>query len=140
MLTAEGEIYESQDNKKASYYRYHKALYLFVALILHEPVPADSDVYSNVDTLLNKLEDYELPTTTKNQLFPYYEHIGNYGKAEDILFDLLQTNSDAQQINSLHERGHAFYTRLLTKSDEKLLAGNLSREEVEEGIVQLGKI
>jgi hypothetical protein len=139
MLKAEGEIYESQDNAMASYYRYHKALYLFLTLTLHEPVPADSDVYGNIDTLLNKLEDYELPATTKNQLFSYYEHTRNYGKAEDILFDLLETNSDAQQISSLHERGHAFYARLRTKSDEDLLAGNLSREEVEEGLAQLGK-
>ena len=35
------------------------------------------------------------------------------------------------------DRGHAFYTRLLTKSDTDLQAGNLSREEVEEGLEQL---
>jgi len=139
MLLAEGEIYESQDNTRASYYRYHKALYLFLALVLHEPVPTDSDVYDHIDALLDKLVDYELPTATKNQLFSYYEHNGNYGKAEDTLFDLLETNSDAQQISLLREHGQAFYARLLTKSDEDLLAGNLSREEVEEGITQLGE-
>ena len=72
MLKAEGEIYESQDNTRASYYRYHKALYLFLVLILHEPVPTDSDIYGDVNTLLNKLQDYELPAATKNQLFSYY--------------------------------------------------------------------
>ncbi len=140
MLKAEGEIYESQNNAAASYYRYHKALYLFLVLILQEPVPNDSDVYGNIDILLNKLTDYELPAATKNHLFAYYEHIGNYGKAEDTLFDLLETNSDTQQTSPLHERGQAFYTRLGTKSDADLAAGNLSREEVEEGLAQLGKI
>jgi hypothetical protein len=140
MLQAEGEIYQSQDNAMASYYRYHKALYLFLALILHEPVPNDADVYGTIDTLLDKLEDYELPAATKNLLFAYYEHIGCYGKAEDTLFDLLETNADTQQLALLHEHGQAFYTRLLTKSDDDLLGGNLSREEVEEGIVQLGNI
>jgi len=140
MLQAEGEIYENQDNARASYYRYHKALYLFLSLILQEPVPNDSDVYRSIDVLLDKLEDYKLPAATKKQLFAYYEHIGSYGKAEDTLFDLLETNADAQQIGPLYERGQAFYTRLRAKSDEDLLAGNLSREEVEEGIVQLGNI
>ncbi len=94
LLKAEGEIYESQDNTKASYYRYHKALYLFLTLILHEPVPDDSDVYADVDTLLNNLEDYDFPRATKNLLFAYYEHIGNYAQAEDTLFDLLETDAE----------------------------------------------
>ena len=139
MLKAEGEIYESQDNAAASYYRYHKALYLFLTLILHEPFPADSDLYNDIDTLINHLEDYELPATTKNQLFAYYEQSGNYGKAEDTLFDLLENVHDVQQISSLRERGRAFYTRLHAKSDADLVVGNLSREEVEEGIAQLGQ-
>lgn len=137
MLKAEGEIYESQNNATASYYRYHKALYLFLTLILHEPLPDDAQVYEEVDTLLNKLQDYDLPSTTKNLLFAYYEHTGNYGGAEDILFDLLETVHDAQQTSSLHEHGQAFYTRLRTKSDDDLETGNLSREEVEEGMAQL---
>jgi Family of unknown function (DUF6483) len=139
LLKAEGEIYETMDSANASYYRYHKALYLFLALILHEPVPDNSTVYSDIDTLLNKLTDYELPAPTKNLLFAYYEHIGNYGKAEDTLFDLLETPSDAGRNSPLYVRGEAFYRRLLTKSDDELQEGNLSREEVEEGIAQLEK-
>jgi Family of unknown function (DUF6483) len=137
LLKAEGEIYESQDNAQASYHRYHKALYLFLTLILHEPVADDSDMYSEVDTLINRLEDYELPMPTKNLLFAYYEQSGDYARAEDTLFDLLETDGEARQISSLRERGQAFYTRLRAKSDADLQNGNFSREEVEEGIVQL---
>jgi hypothetical protein len=140
LLKAEGEIYESMENPAASYYRYHKALYLFLALILHEPVPNDSNIYSDIDILLDKLTDYELPAPTKNLLFAYYEHIGNYGKAEDTLFDLLETPSGAGHNSPIYARGEAFYRRLLTKSDDELQAGNLSREEVEEGLAQLEKI
>jgi hypothetical protein len=140
LLQAEGEIYETMDSANASYYRYHKALYLFLTLILHEPVPDDSTVYSDIDTLLNKLADYELPTPTKSLLFAYYEHIGNYAKAEDTLFDLLETRSDSERNSPLYVRGEAFYRRLLTKSDDELQEGNLSREEVEEGLAQLEKI
>jgi hypothetical protein len=137
LLKSEGEIYESQDNTQASYYRYHKALYLFLTLILHEPVPDDSNVYGDIDTLSNALEDYELPTPTKILLFAYYEQSGNYARAEDTLFDLLETDAEIRQTSSLRERGQAFYMRLRAKSDADLLNGNFSREEVEEGIVQL---
>lgn len=139
LLKAEGEIYESQDNALASYYRYHKALYLFLTLILHEPVPNDSDVYGDVDTLMNRLDDYELPITTRTLLFAYYEQRGNYARAEDTLFDLLETDNEVRQTSSLRKRGQAFYMRLRAKSDADLLNGNFSREEVEEGIIQLGQ-
>ena len=139
LLKAEGEIYESQDNALASYYRYHKALYLFLTLILHEPVPNDLDIYEDVDTLINRLDDYELPITTRTLLFAYYEQRGNYARAEDTLFDLLETDNEVHQTSSLRRRGQAFYTRLRTKSDADLLNGNFSREEVEEGIIQLGQ-
>lgn len=139
LLKAEGEIYESQDNAQASYHRYHKALYLFLTLILHEPVPNDAGAYGDVDTLISKLDDYELPITTKTLLFAYYEQSGNYARAEDTLFDLLETDNEIRQTSSLRERGQAFYTRLRAKSDADLLNGNFSREEVEEGIIQLGQ-
>jgi hypothetical protein len=139
LLKAEGEIYESQDNAQASYHRYHKALYLLLTLILHEPVPQDADVYGNVDTLINRLDDYELPMATKTLLFAYYEQSGKYARAEDTLFDLLETDQEVRQISSLRKRGQAFYMRLRAKSDADLLNGNFSREEVEEGIIQLGQ-
>ena len=85
------------------------------------------------------MDDYELPITTRTLLFAYYEQRGNYARAEDTLFDLLETDNEVRQTSSLRRRGQAFYTRLRTKSDADLLNGNFSREEVEEGIIQLGQ-
>lgn len=134
LLKAEGDIYEDQENHTESYYRYLKALYLLLASLLHDPTVADADLSISVDELLTELEDYELPQSIKQQLFAYYEHMGHYAQAEDTLFDLLETNRhDA----ALIEHGKAFYQRLLLKSNPDLTAGNLSREEVEEGIEQL---
>jgi len=134
LLKAEAEIYEEQGNSNESYYRSLKALHLYLLALSHEATMQDTTLYSDIQELLNKLEDYELPLSTKEKLFPYYEQIGKYDKAEDILFEVL----DASPTNdALLERGRAFYTRLYTKSDADLLLGNLSREEVEEGLVQL---
>src|SRR5579862_9077534 len=134
LLKTEGEVYDDLQNSTESYYRYMKSLHLLLSVILHEPASADSDVYTDITTLLNKLTDYELPFGTQKLLFAYYEHQGHYAKAEDVLFTLLDAHPDS---SDLLDSGHAFYTRLLRKSDTDLEAGNFSRQEIQEGLEQL---
>ncbi len=134
LLKAEGDIYEEDlDKSNESYYRYQKSLYLFLTAILDEHIPSDADLYKDIEQLLQKLDDYELPLPLKSKLFAYYELSGQYAKAEDTLFDLLETGNNREIVES----GRAFYTRLLAKSDADLQAGNLGREEVDEGLEQL---
>jgi hypothetical protein len=136
LLKGEGDIYEAQENSTESYYRYRKALYLLLASLLHDPTVAEADLSISVEELLEKLEEYELPLPIKQELFAYYEQQGNYAKAEDTLFDALEEN---EHNTMLIELGEAFYQRLLLKSNADLTAGNLSRDEVHEGIAQLKK-
>ena len=131
LLKAEGEIYQEMEQSNESYYRYLKSLGLYLLALSHEATMQDSSLLNDIEELLNKLEDYELPIAMQEKLFPYYEQIGRYDKAEDILFEVIEANS------SFFERGLAFYRRLRTKNDADLLLGNLSREEVEEGLAQL---
>jgi hypothetical protein len=134
LLKAEGDIYEEDLGKSnESYYRYQKSLYLFLTAVLQEHIPTDTDLYKDIEQLLQKLDDYELPPALKSKLFAYYELSGQYARAEDTLFDLLETGNNRELIAS----GRAFYTRLLAKSDADLQAGNLAREEVDEGLAQL---
>jgi hypothetical protein len=136
LLKAEGDIYEEElDKSNESYYHYQKSLYLFLAAVLHEHIPTDADLYKDIEQLLQKLDDYELPSPLKSKLFAYYELSGQYARAEDTLFDLLETGNNREMVES----GRAFYTRLLTKSDTDLQAGNLGREEVDEGLALLEK-
>ncbi len=137
LLKAEGEIYDTKGDSKASYYRYMKALYLFIETLRHEHFPEDSAFYLDIKELISKLAAYELPANLQIQLFRYYEYIGMYAQAENILFDQLEINPMA---HLLIEQGRAFYERLLKKSDFDLQAGNLSREEIHEGLAQLQNI
>ncbi len=134
MLKAEGEIYEEQGNTKESYYRYLKSLYLFLAVLHQEPADSDSHFYIEAQELLKKLTDYELPNYVKQQLLPYYEHVGQYARTEDTLFELLEASPHDSKLLA---QGRAFYTRLLAKSAADLQAGNFSHEEAEEGLKQL---
>ena len=134
LLKAEGEIYDLKGESNASYYRYTKALYLFIEALQQEHFPEGSTFYLDIKVLIDRLASYELPATLQIQLFHYYEHIGLYAQAENILFDQLETT---QPSPTLIEQGYNFYERLLKKSDFDLQAGDLSREEVREGLSQL---
>lgn len=134
LLKAEGDIYEDQANPDASYYSYLKSLNLFLEVLLYEDNFKSAGNFPEIEDLLNKLEAYELPVRTEQLLFRYFEEIGKYSRAEDVLFDMLDTG---EADDELIERGFAFYRRLMRKSDAELLAGNLAREEVEEGLGRL---
>ena len=135
LLKAEGEIYEDLQQPSETYYRFVKSLHLYLALLLQEPgVQQETDASDQVQTLLTKLADYDLPVSTQKLLFAYYEYSGSYAKAEDILFDLLETTPTDQPLRAL---GQAFYERLQHKSVQDLRAGNFSLEEVEEGLKTL---
>ncbi len=146
LLKAEGDIYEEDlDKSNESYYRYQKSLYLFLTAVLQEHIPTDADLYKDIEQLLQKLDDYELPLPLKSKLFAYYELSGQYAKAEDTLFDLMESHetskpSETNDKRELIASGRAFYTRLLAKSDADLQAGNLARDEVDEGMAQLERM
>jgi len=138
LLKAEGDIYDDQGKDTESYYRYLKSLFLFLSAFSYEKSLRDTQLGTELVTLLDKLDAYELPLPTGKQLFVYYELYGQYDKAENTLFEMLE-REDIEQTDheQLLEDGKAFFERLLRKSDSDLLAGNFSRVEVQEGIAQL---
>jgi tetratricopeptide (TPR) repeat protein len=137
LLKAEGGVYEDLGNENESYYRFHKALFLLLEVILHEPVDRDSELFQEIDGLLQKLADYELPVPIRERLFAYYEHIGRYATAEDLLFELLEMSPPDIHAFGL---GRDFYARLQQKSETDLSTGNFSHDEVEEGLAHLQQL
>ncbi len=134
LLKAEGEIYDDEGKSNESYYRYLKSLHLYLLTLTRETIAPVASIYSDIQELLNTLSDYELPISTQEKLFSYYELTGKYDKAEDVLFEIIAANTEK---SAVIEQGRAFYARLEAKNDYDLERGNLSREEVTEGLVQL---
>jgi len=139
LLQQEGDIYVELGKSNESYYRYLKALHLFLEVASGNNDVKDIDINMAIDDILNKLAEYELPLKTKNKIFRYFEKMGSYARAEDVLFEMVEGEEEEKQPggNEIVEQGIAFYNRLLKKSDTDLKAGNLSREEVQEGLAQL---
>jgi len=137
LLQQEGDIYVELGKSNESYYRYLKALHLFLEVASHNGDVKDIDITMAIEDILNKLAEYELPLKTKNKIFRYFEKMGSYARAEDVLFEMVEGEENEPASDEITEQGIAFYNRLLKKSDTDLKAGNLSRQEVEEGLVQL---
>ena len=136
LLKAEGDIYQDQSNASESYYSYVRSLNLVLEVLLLDTTISGSTSVPELEDLLSRLSEYELPMRTMLLLFRYFERTGRYARAEDVLFELLETNDPDGELQTL---GTAFYQRLLRKSVTELRAGNCSREEVEEGLARLKK-
>jgi tetratricopeptide (TPR) repeat protein len=139
LLQQEGDIYVELGKSNESYYRYLKALHLFLEVASHNSDVKDIDITMAIDDILNKLAEYELPLKTNNKIFRYFEKMGSYARAEDVLFEMVEAGEEEKEFarSEIVEQGISFYNRLLKKSDADLKAGNLSREEVKEGLAQL---
>lgn len=111
---------------------YLKSLWLYSEAILSKELPQPENYFQRVNMLLKKLSDVEFPATLMQKLFEYYEFSGQYSKAEDILFELIDNGSEG-----IYETGISFYKRLQLKSEDELLRGNLNHEEVEESLNEI---
>jgi hypothetical protein len=76
----------------------------------------------------------EMPAQTYALLMEHYERTGQFGKAEDALYGIL----DGEEGNDYALNfGISFYERLLGHTDVQLIEGNLPRAEVEAGLGEL---
>ena len=82
-----------------------------------------------VEALVTAWPVQPLPRQTLALLMRHYEETGQYAKAEDALFTLLDEMGADQELVAF---GQAFYERILRRSDAALLAGNLPRKEAEQ--------
>ena len=82
------------------------------------------------------LKDAPLPLSTQARLMQHYERVGAFGKAEDLLFAMLESEPNEPGLLNF---GIAFYQRLAGKSDASLNDGNLPRAEVESGLAELDR-
>jgi len=125
LAAAEGRI----DDSRACYL---KGLHLLLDSLARGDDFEQPEFVPKVDLFVNTLE--EIPPQTCALLMQHYERTGQFAKAEDALFTIL--DSDASNDYALNF-GIAFYERLLGRTDTQLEDGNLPRAEVEAGLQEL---
>ena len=133
LLREEGEGRDATGDRDRGDDRALKALQVCLAA-LAEGVGDAPRAVEAIEPLLARLAGHELPSATMDRLWQHYERAGQFAKAEDWLFTLLD---DDGAPDDLVARGLAFYGRLGTRDDRELLLGNLPREEVAAGEAEL---
>lgn len=109
------------------------AVSMFLELSRREAGALPREYHEEVEKLIETLLPFGIPIEFNKKLFGYYESVGRFDKAENILFDIVEEEV------SFIEDGMKFYDRLRTKSNEELERGNLLRNEIEASVADLLK-
>lgn len=131
LLKEEGEIDRLAGRTDDAVQKFATGLSLLTESYVTAQGAMTPDHSAAIESLVASLDRYEIPFHIKKRLFPFYELIGYYGKAEDVLFDLVEADEAFVTV------GIEFYSRISKKSDEELLKGNLPRAEIEDGVLAL---
>ncbi len=88
------------------------------------------DLHDRVRRVRAALLEHLLPEISFDRLLRYFVHDGRYAVAEDLLFEWLEEHGATATLRAAGER---LYDGLERQTDERLLAGELPREELAEG-------
>jgi hypothetical protein len=89
-----------------------------------------------IEVFAKSLEGSSIPIETQARLMQHYEIIGEFSKAEDFLFAMIESDPGNDR---LVDFGLAFYKRLEAQADAALEFGNLPRAELAAGLAELNR-
>ncbi len=136
LLKEAGDLAATQDHEEESRACYLKGLHLLLHTLAQEEDAVLPDFVPRVEMFASALQGSGLPLETQARLMQHYERSGQFAKAEDALFAMLEAEPDNPAIADF---GVSFYQRLQGQSDARLAAGNLPRPELEAGLAELRK-
>jgi hypothetical protein len=134
LLKEAGDSATAQQRSELGRSCYLQGLNLLLGVLAREE---DSDCPAfapRVEGFLSALGASPLPLSTQAMLMQRYERTGEFARAEDALYTMLEEQPDNLDLVNF---GITFYRRLQLQSDTALAAGNLPRPEVEAGLSQL---
>jgi len=134
LLREAAEIANGQERTEEAREIYLKALHLLLGVLSQDDPAGFPEFVPGVEAIVTGLQDQPLPVQTLAMLMRHYEATGQFAKAEDALFSILDARGADPEVIGF---GRAFYERLLRRSDASLVAGNLPRGEAEQGLNEL---
>ncbi len=134
LLKEAGDVWAERDKQDESRICHLKGLHLLLDTLARGEVFECPEFVPKVEEFVMALQDSPLPLETQARLMQHYERTGEFGKAEDALFAMLEAEPGHLP---LLELGISFYRRLAGQTDVLLADGNLPRAEVETGLADL---
>lgn len=132
-LEEEAEAFNHINQEDESVLLFQKSLRLFLEAFSTEKKADLEEYFSDIKSIYDKIDYLDIGERTKLQLIDYFKAKGIYTKCEDLLYEILEDNSDSQYI----EKGIEFYKNLLDKTDGELEDADLPRDEVLDGLSRL---
>lgn len=132
LLRETGDILTAQECIEDGRACYLKGLHLLLDSLMRGEADELPEFVPKVEEFVAALG--ELPLQTSALLMEHYERTGQFGKAEDALYAILDTEPENP---TAVEFGISFYERMLRQNDVRLADGNLPRAEVEAGLKEL---
>lgn len=134
LLKEAGDVAAAQERHQESRAWYLKGLHLLLETLGREDAFEIPECVPRVEAFVAALAGTPLPLATEARLMQHYERLGEFGRAEDALFAMLEQEPGN---GALVEFGLSFYERLGRQTDANLETGNLPRTEVEAGFAEL---
>ncbi len=136
LLKEAGDLAATKGTLEESRSCYLKGLHLVLQTLARGEIFEFPEFVPKVEVFVAALGDSPLPLETHALLMQHYERTGQFAKAEDAIFAML----DVDPANpAILEFGMAFYERLRAQSDASLNGGNLPRPEAEAGLAELSQ-
>jgi hypothetical protein len=126
-----GGVMTGQGRTEEGRQHYLKGLHLLLDASDRTAIGERPDFASTVEAFVIGLGVPPLSTRTNAMLMRHYERVGEFAKAEDALFAIVEAETPGVELLGL---GEGFYQRLLNQGDAALIAGNLSRAEAQAGL------
>jgi hypothetical protein len=136
LLKEAGDLAVLQGNSEEGRSYHLKGLHLLLDPVAVAETDDRPEFVPQVAAFVAALQDRPLPTETVVRLMHYYEKTGDLAKAEDCLFELLDSATSNPEMGKF---GEAFYGRLGHLTDSQLAAGNLPRAELDAGLIEFRK-
>lgn len=127
LFKEEGDILNLQDQKPGSNNCYIRSLNYYLMMSINQDPSHPIELSQKIKEIIQILGDYDLPNETLFDLFCYFENIGEYANADNILAKLAtrpEVKSDVKSEMS------SFYHRLLEINQKELTAGGLILQQI----------
>ena len=137
LLREAAEIASGDNRTEEAREIYLKALHILLGVLSQEDPAGFPEFVPGVDAIVTALQGKPLPVQTLTVLMRRYEATGQFAKAEDALFSILDAVGADPGVTGF---GREFYERILRRSDASLVAGNLPRGEALQGLNELKRL
>jgi hypothetical protein len=134
LFKEDGDILASQQGQAEAYPSRLRALNFYLEVVLSDGPDNLPKPDNKIEELLIVLDRYDLPLETLYSLFAYYAHLGELALAENTL----QRMADVAQPGAeIKQEIFEFYQDMLSKSDEELVRGGLTRDKINDRLKAL---